>query len=359
MCEYIRSQILTVAQATKTVQDILFNTSNRIYHLNLTLEPLRPTTTKTNEQPSVPPTSSPIDGLDKFHNLIAAEPSLKFLRLQWVDFTATVRVKVLTVKHAIYLFSQGKGISIATAALSLVQSDSLVDNVSPAGQLEVYPIFSSLRLAARPRHAVVQCEFRDDDGRPVRFCPRTFLRNQVEMAQGEGISFLVGFEIEVVFLPAAPSDRSSVLGTPHVTQGQCWSSSRALLDSKMMDLLEAIVASLEKSGIDIQQFHAESGPGQYEFVLDPMEPLAAVDTLICARDTIMTIAAYYGMRATMVPKVSPTAPSTGAHAHISVEPVKKHKHFLAGVLKELRAIMAITCPNPASYERVVDSIWSG
>ncbi|KAL8965114.1 MAG: hypothetical protein Q9183_004019 [Haloplaca sp. 2 TL-2023] len=73
----------------------------------------------------------------------------------------------------------------------------------------------------------------------------------------------------------------------------------------------------------------------------------------------MTIASTYGMRATMVPTVSPTAPSSGAHAHISVEPVEKHKNFLAGVLKELRAIMAITCPNPASYERVIDSHWSG
>ncbi|KAL8870767.1 MAG: hypothetical protein Q9174_003264, partial [Haloplaca sp. 1 TL-2023] len=343
MCEYVRSHTLTVTQAMNTVQDVLFNTSNRIYNLNLVLESLRPTMTKTSEQPSVPPAPSPIDGLDKLHTLISAEPSLEFIRLQWVDFTATVRVKVLTLKHAIHLFSQGKGISIAKAALSLVQSDSLVDNVSPAGQLEVYPIFSSLRLAARPGHAVVQCEFRDDD----------------DLAQMEGISFLVGFEIEVVFLPAERTGKVSVPDSPQVTQGQCWSSSRALNDGKMMDLLESIVASLGRSGIDIQQFHAESGPGQYEFVMDPMEPLAAADALICAKDTIMTIASKYGMRATMVPKVSSTAPSTGAHAHISVKPVEKHKHFLAGILKELRAVMALTCPSPASYERITDSTWSG
>ncbi|KAL9034735.1 MAG: hypothetical protein Q9180_005244 [Flavoplaca navasiana] len=359
MCEYVKSQNLTVAQATKVVQDILFNTSNRIYSLNLALETFQPTVTKAHERPSAPQATTPIEGLDKLHHLIATEPSLRFLRLQWVDFTATVRLKVLTLKHAIHLFSQGKGISITKAALSLVQSDSLVDNVPPVGQLEVYPIFSSLRLAARPGYAMVQCEFRDDDGVPVEICPRTFLRKQVEMAQSESVCFLVGFEIEVVFLHAGPNDKVSGSDEPQMTPGHCWSSSRALHDSKMMDLLEAIVAALERSGISIQQFHAESGPGQYEFVMDPMEPLAAVDALICAKDTIMTIASKYGMRATMVPKVSPTAPSTGAHAHISVKPVEKHQHFLAGILRELRAIMAITCPNPASYERVVDSVWSG
>ena len=359
MCEYVRSQNLTVVQAMKTVQDILFNTSNRIYQLNLPLESINPPIFTPNKQPVVSEATAPIEGLDKLHNLITEEPSLIFLRLQWVDFTATVRVKILTLRHAIHLFSQGKGISIPKAALSLVQLDALVDNVPPVGQLEVYPIFSSLRLAARPGYAMVQCELRDDDGEPVDICPRTFLRKQVELAQSESVCFLVGFEIEVVFLDAGPTDNLSVSSRPQVTQGQCWSSLRALHESKMMDLLEAIVASLERSGIDIQQFHAESGAGQYEFVMDPMEPLAAVDALICARDTIMTIASKYGMRATMVPKAFSAAPSTGAHAHISVEPVKKHEHFLAGILRELRPIMAITCPNPASYERLVDSVWSG
>ena len=126
-----------------------------------------------------------------------------------------------------------------------------------------------------------------------------------------------------------------------------------------MKLVESILDQLEMCGIKIQQFHAESGPGQYEFVLDPLEPLAAVDALVSAREIIASAASKPSMRATLVPKAYPSAAGTGAHIHVSMTPWEPHRGFLAGVLKHLPAISAITYPNIASYERVADGIWTG
>ncbi|KAL9581133.1 MAG: hypothetical protein Q9212_004081 [Teloschistes hypoglaucus] len=355
--QYVVSQILTVSQAITVIQDLLFNTSNRLYDLKLVLEPVRPIAA-VEKMLASRQQSTRIEGIEILDELLNREPTVKYLRLQWVDYTATVRARILPVKNALELFMQGKGVSVTKAVLGLLQDDSMAAGVRSVGQYQLYPAFSSLCLG-RPGHAMIQCEFRDDDGEPVPTCPRTLLRTTVERAQAEGIDFLIGFEIEVVFLYSGREGTKSEQEAPRVLSGQAWSVARALHDDTMMGLLEAIMTHLERSKIGIQQFHAESAPGQYEFVMDPMAPLAAVDSFICAKDIIMSTASKFGMRATLVPKSSSTATGTGLHVHVSMTPPEKHRHFLAGLLKCLDGILAITYPNMASYERVGDSTWSG
>lgn len=69
-----------------------------------------------------------------------------------------------------------------------------------------------------------------------------------------------------------------------------------------MNLIETIVEKLHGAEIELQHFHPESAPDQYEFVLGPLGPLEAVDTLIAAREIIASAAAEAGLRATLYPK---------------------------------------------------------
>ena len=349
----MHSEALTVPAAVKITQDLLFNTSNRIYHLNLNLRPLESLT------PSPGPNHAAIEDLDTFRNFLSREPKIKYLRLQWVDYTATVRARILPVARAFDLFSQGKSVEVTKAVLGLLQTDALCNGFRAIGQYQLYPVFSSLYLGARPGYATVQCEFRGENGKPVLSCPKTFLRTIVQRARGHGIEFLIGFEIEVVFMTYKTQGNQVEYGISPVTQGQCWSATRALHDDKAMDLVDDIMAQMERSGIGIQQFHPESGPGQYEFVMDPMDPSTAVDALVCAREIIASMAAKHAMRATCVSKAYPNAAGSGSHVHVSMTPSEPHRDFLAGLLKNLPAIAAITYPNIASYERVADSTWAG
>lgn len=112
-------------------------------------------------------------------------------------------------------------------------------------------------------------------------------------------------------------------------------------------------------GIELQQFHSESGPGQYEFVLAPLPLPAAVDALIQARQVIAQIAALHHVRATLHPKPF-SGIGTAAHAHISLDPPERaSQFFVGGVLGHLPAICAFTLPEEASYGRVVDDSWTG
>ena len=68
-------------------------------------------------------------------------------------------------------------------------------------------------------------------------------------------------------------------------------------------IIEEIYDTLTDAGIEVEQFHSESAPGQYEVITGPLPPVEAVDALVFTRDTIYNVAAKHGVRATLYPKV--------------------------------------------------------
>lgn len=356
--EYVERKAFTVAEAIKIVQDILFNTSNRLYNLGLQLNPIAQFSSP-NMSTKAPDTEWNAN-FAQLKTFLNKQPMTRYLRLQWLDYTATLRVRVLPTKQALKLFADGKSVTVPNVVLGLLQDDYLCPGFSPNNVYDLYPCFESLRLGSRAGYATLQCEFREKDGKDLPTCPRVCLRRQTEKAVAHGMDFLVGFEIEVVFMSRETVDGAFQYGgTPINDGGHAWSTARALQHDNLMDLLEIIHTKLERAGIELQQFHAESSPGQYEIILDPLPPLTAVDALLAAREIISSTAANANMRATLHPKPSPVHCGTGAHVHLSVNPSEVWREFYAGVLKHLQAIAAFTYSNDASYERVADGVWAG
>ena len=208
-------------------------------------------------------------GLETLDTFMERNPSVRFLRLQWLDYSSTLRTRILPVKQARKAFSQRKSVSLSKAALGLVQHTS-APGFSATGEYSLIPCFEGLRLGSREGYATVQCEFWEPTGKEVSVCPRTLLRKQVEKAESNGIEFLVGFEIEVVFMRAQLVGDGHHYGGAPINAGHAWSATRVLQKDSFMEMLEAIFRNLERAGIELQQFHAESCPDQYEFVLSPM-----------------------------------------------------------------------------------------
>ena len=353
--DLVRCEALTIAQAIKIVEAILFKTSNELYQLGLELRPL----SKGLQLSSIDSKYSPAD-FQELQEFLNKHPSVKFLRLQWLDYTATLRARILPIKQALKLSREGKYVGITKAVLGLLQLDESAPGFGAIGEYNLCPQFGSLRKGNRENTATLQCEFQENDGKEVPICPRTILRKQVERAGSNNMTLLVGSEIEVVFVRVdLDSDVPKYTQQPVNTGGHNWSSARALQSDRMLNMIEAIVAMFEKTGIELQQLHSESSPGQYEFILAPLPPPKAIDTLIAAREIISTIASNAELRATLFPKPAPKSCGTGAHLHISIEPPNHWESFYAGVLKHLRAIAAFTYPNEASYERVQDGVWAG
>ena len=83
-----------------------------------------------------------------------------------------------------------------------------------------------------------------------------------------------------------------------------WSRSNAtLVGSVAFTVLEEIADALQTAGIELEMYHAEAGPGQYEVVTRAMDPLEAADTLVFTRETIYNVANKHGCKATLSPQV--------------------------------------------------------
>jgi glutamine synthetase len=83
-----------------------------------------------------------------------------------------------------------------------------------------------------------------------------------------------------------------------------WSTSSSMRSSRVgKAIVEEVYDVLTDAGIEVQQFHGESAPGQHEIVTGPLPPVEAVDALVFTRDVIYNVATKHGARATLYPKV--------------------------------------------------------
>jgi glutamine synthetase len=370
----VQHKSLSLPEAEDMVTSILFDNSNSLYDLKL----------------SKPPRLTKVD-----LSVAGAIPSLnlttiddlslpKFATIQWVDLMGTLRCLITSASELKNLTRTS--FSISRGNLGTLQDDSFTSLVNTTGQILLNPDLESLRMCPKeadmPQMATVMASFhseiegvppsgKSEDRHPTSICPRsTLIRIIEEIHESYSMTFLLGFEIEVTFLnlpDLTPIDRNHAWGTMTAEQ---W--------HKTLPLLTEIVEKLEECAIEVYKFHAESGQGQYEFVLRPLEPLRAVDALYQARQIISRTAKKHQVHATFHPWpfLNQGIPEfgSGAHAHLSIQfsdnllhpsssniPDKQEmfSKFWTGVLDSMEAVCAFTMPEAESYKRVTENAWTG
>ncbi|OJJ44217.1 hypothetical protein ASPZODRAFT_135007 [Penicilliopsis zonata CBS 506.65] len=379
LTEYVRREDLSLLQAMTAAADILFHNSNRLYGLNLSPDPVMAGSTAiTANMVATSDTTSATSGVPWLAKL--AKLNVKFVWVQWLDYTATTRVRMFPVREFLRLAHQQRRLGIARANLRMIQTDAVAPGSSCAGQFYLQPDLATLapNLAFGPvaaagggRHpsasATVMTFWRGEDGVPLEGCPRTTLQRITRLLQTEhGLDVLCGCEIEVVLMRFDSVYNVYVPAATNHSWSQMTRETRPLVP-----LLEEIADTLASLDIELQQFHAESSPGQFEFVLPPSSPLQAIDTLLRARAAIVHVAEQHGLRATLHPRPYTSAAGTAAHTHISISKTTPdmtlsssistatEQSFLAGLLAHLPSVMAFTLSQEESYARVQAGIWAG
>lgn len=419
LVEYVNKKALTIQQAVKVVENIFFNTSNELYALQMKLRSIKTqaidqsvgsgldgtsmvngvngtndvyntnnigTINKINgtngtnringingsngfRSTSHEDVSENSSDLEIFESFMAQHPGIKFLRVQFVDYCSITRLRILPMKHVRNLLCDkkiGVSIGITNSSLNLTPDDHLIASGSPRDSSRLLTaVFSSIRAGPYNGYASAQGELRNYDNSPLNVCPRTNLRNVVNKAKNHGLEFLVGFEIEVIFMKGTLNEDNTHAYAPLPgADSHCWGSSNALSPA-VINLMDEIMEKLSDAGIDLEQWHPESATGQFEFVLPACAPLEAADILLQTREIVAAVAKTHGWRATLHPKPLPNKLGTGAHIHLSIPTPEGQKeqiytHFYAGILKHLRAITAFTYGNPASYDRMLAAGgWAG
>jgi len=121
-------------------------------------------------------------------------------------------------------------------------------------------------------------------------------------------------------------------------------------------------------GFEIEASHHEVAPGQHEIDFKYKEALTAADNIMTFKMVVKVIAQKCGLHATFMPK--PIFGINGSGMHTNVSLFKNGKNafydgkdslqlsqdaywFMGGIIKNIRAITALTNPLVNSYKRIV------
>ncbi|HET6704868.1 glutamine synthetase [Amycolatopsis sp.] len=212
------------------------------------------------------------------------------------------------------------------------------------GDLRVRPdAASAVPLGDRTWAVVADAEW--PSGAAAELAPREVLRGQLAALEGLGLVPSVGIEHEVVF-------RDS-LGVPLTAHGVDYAVGGT---ERLAPLLRELRTDLGDAGLGVESARAECHPGQYEIVLRHRDALAACDDVLLQQLVVRRAAARHGVTADYLAAPEPGQGNSG-HVHLSLSAVDGSEPgllagFLAGVLREARALTAVWAPTWNSYVRL-------
>ncbi|MBV8889445.1 MAG: glutamine synthetase [Alphaproteobacteria bacterium] len=198
------------------------------------------------------------------------------------------------------------------------------------------------------------------DGEPWECCPRDFLRRGLaELDREAQASLLAAFEQEFVY--------TGVEERPGATYA---------LDAyrRAGSFGEAYMAALRSAGLTPDSFLPEYGGRQYEVTIAPTPGVRAADEAVIQREMARAVAHRLGHRAILAPMLVPDGIGNGTHIHFSLRdrcdrPVMHDatapyglsdlgRRFVAGILRHLPALCALTAPAVSSYYRLQPDRWA-
>ncbi|MFC5691244.1 glutamine synthetase [Amycolatopsis mediterranei] len=291
------------------------------------------------------------------------------VHLAWADNNGIPRSRIVPVAGLADAATRGVG---ATSLFAVFDThDSITyqheDLGTPSGDIRLVPVVERLRrLAGQPALAWAPVRQLTRDGDPWPYCQRAVLEAQVAEAGRRGLEFRAGYELEFAVAPAGSADVLAAPGHP----GPAYSPHALVgLDGFVAALLHDFAAN----GLRIGQLHAEYGVAQLELSLAATDPVSAADDQLLARQTIHAAARVHGLAVSFAPLIGLGAAGNGWHLHTSVRrqgrnlletgqtgrPAGEGAGYLAGLLRDLPALTAITAPSVPSTLRLRPGYFAG
>ncbi|MCR1785560.1 glutamine synthetase family protein [Nocardioides carbamazepini] len=131
------------------------------------------------------------------------------------------------------------------------------------------------------------------------------------------------------------------------------------------EVAAAFIDRMEQIGAPVEAFHAELGPGFFEFALKPQPALRAADGAARARQYFRDLCAERGLRATFMAKPYGDRSGAGGHVHSSLVRAGRNvfadrpgelsplaETYLAGLLATMGDLSALVLPFVNSYKRL-------
>jgi glutamine synthetase len=301
----------------------------------------------------------------------ARESNLRLVRFLYCDNGGIIRGKATHASKLDTRMHEGIGQTLAMQAFTGVETLAPVEGMGPVGEFRLIPDPNTfVILPYAPNSGSMMCDMILLDGSPWQACPRTFLKRMVTRLEEQGMRAETAIEHEFYL---AREEHGRYIPAD---QSLCYSSIG--LDEQA-EVIDAILEALEAQGIAIELFHTELGPAQQELSIHHADALRAADNVCLVRETVRGVARAFDLLASFAPKPFLDQAGSGAHIHVSLWSTGGSEHagknlfyeatqrgglsqlgryFIGGILRHIRALVAITCGSPNSYRRLLPHYWS-
>ena len=288
---------------------------------------------------------------------LVKENGVRFIRLQFTDMFGALKNVAITDKQlekALNNECMFDGSSI-DGFVKIEESDM---NLRP--NLDSFVIFPW-----RPQQGKVArliCDIYKPDGTPFEGDPRYILKKAIAEAAELGYEMNVGPECEFFLF------ETDEHGNPTTnTQDKA-----GYFDLAPTDLGENarrdMTLALEEMGFEIEASHHEVAEGQNEIDFKYDDALTTADNIMTFKLVVKSIAQRHGLHASFMPK--PVFGINGSGMHVNMSLIKGGKNafvdendknglsdiaykFIAGLLKNIKGLAAVTNPLVNSYKRLV------
>lgn len=288
---------------------------------------------------------------------IVKEEDVKFIRLQFTDILGTLKNVTITpgqLEKALNNQCMFDGSSIE-GFVRIEESDMYLH--PDINTFALFPWYSQNGRIAR-----LICDIYLPDGSPFEGDPRHVLKKAVKRASQLGYTFNVGSECEFFLFNTDEFGHPTTI--THDTAGYFDLGPADMGESCRRD----ICLNLEEMGFEIEASHHEVAFAQHEIDFRYSDAMSAADDLLTFKLVVKTCAEANGLCATFMPK--PITGRAGSGLHINMSLFRDGQNvfcssenkmglsqeglsFIAGVMKHIKGISAVTNPLVNSYKRLV------
>ncbi|HTY97884.1 MAG TPA: glutamine synthetase family protein [Solirubrobacteraceae bacterium] len=256
-----------------------------------------------------------------------------------------------------------------TQGVGWVPADHALTPLGPLAEPNPFGSTGDLRLLPDPSTRVrleqqldpfelLLCDIVETDGEPWEGCPRRFLRASLDALEQElGARLRASFEHEFVLHEEQPA------GLPFSLEAQ----------RRVSPFPARVMGALDEAGVEPERFLAEFAGHQFEIPVAPAEGLAAADRSVVLKEVVREVARREGRRASFLPLLGPADTGNGVHIHLNLldrdgAPMlydgaapaclsELAGAFAAGILRQARALCALSAASPVSYQRLAPQHW--
>jgi glutamine synthetase len=280
-----------------------------------------------------------------------------FIRLQFLDILGIPKNIVIPSQRLEEALDEGihfDGSSIIGYA-TIEESDKLAK--PDPSSFVVLPEIIEKRATAK-----LLCDIYEPSGERSPADTKYVLENIMNQAENLGYIFNTGPECE--FFLFKKNGEATTL-KPNDSAGYFDLSHRDLAEGVRAD----ISLALDEFGIQTYTSHHEVSDGQHEINFRYADAITTADRVITLKYVTKVIATLHNLHATFMPKPLQGLSGSGMHTHMSLftkdgenafydsdneyDLSETAKHFIAGLLKNIKEITPILNPTVNSYKRLV------